>query len=648
MNHYRHLSLTRDENDLLWLELDVAGKSTNVLSVDVLEEIDQVCDEIKAEKARGLVIHSGKSTGFVAGADIAHFQKVENKQQALEFIEKGQQIFRKYEDLPLPTLVIIQGFCLGGGLEWALACDYRIASNAPAAKIGLPEVRLGIHPGFGGSVRAVRQMGVLAAMNMILSGRSLGGYQAKRMGLVDESLPDRQLINAARQILLDPPRKKSLPWHLRILESAPLRPVVASMLRRQVAKKVNPKHYPAPFAQIEVWRKFGSHDAAMYQAEAESVASLIIGDTAQNLVRVFFLQDRLKSLGDKSLLQPRHVHVIGAGVMGADIAAWCAMQNLRVTLQDKSDEALAKAVSRASGHFGKRYKRDRFAWQQAVDRLIPDRAGDGIARADVIIEAVFENRSVKQEIFKALEEKAKPEAILASNTSSIPLQEIAAPMQVPQRLVGLHFFNPVIKMPLLEIVFDSEQTDRSVTARAQAFARHINKLPLPVRSEPGFLVNRILMPYLMEAVKCYQQGIPAQVIDKAATDYGMPMGPLQLADTVGLDICLHVGKILADELGMTLPDNLEVMIEKGWLGRKSGQGFYRYKEGKPVAREKAEWQGDRDVLQQRLINKLVEESQRCLEEGIVEDADLLDAGLIFGTGFAPFRGGLKLGNVDPA
>ena len=645
MNTYKHLSLTKDSNNLLWLSLNVQGKSANVLSNAVLDEIDAVCDEIQSQSAKGLVIHSSKATGFVAGADIRHFQKVESESQALDFIQKGQRILQKYEDLSIPTLVIIQGFCLGGGLEWALACDYRIASNSAKVKIGFPEVKLGIHPGFGGSVRSTRLIGVFNAMNLMLSGRNINGYQAKKMGLVDVCLPDRALKNAAIQLLRNPKKHKPLPWYLKLLEASPLRPIVAYLLRQQVAKRVNPKHYPAPFAQIKVWQDYGSTGNAMYLAEAKSVARLIIGETAQNLVRVFFLQDRLKSLGDKSLLSPRHVHVIGAGVMGTDIAAWCAMQGLQVTLQDLSDNALANAVKRTKSHFKRRYKRDYLALQAALDRLIPDRQGLGISKADVIIEAIVENKAIKQQLFQELEQKAKADALLATNTSSIPLAEIAEPLQNPKRLVGLHFFNPVIKMPLLEIVHDGEHTDSDVVAKALSFAKHINKLPLPVKSAPGFLVNRILMPYLMEAVKCYQQGIPAQVIDKAATDYGMPMGPLKLADTVGLDICLHVGKILGKELGMKLPDNLASMVENGKLGKKSGQGFYQYKNGKAIAQEKPIWNGDSNALQQQLINKITQAAQECLDEGIVEDADLLDAGLIFGTGFAPFRGGLKLRNL---
>ncbi len=642
MADYKHLTLTRDDDDLLWLDLNVAGKSVNVLSPEVLDEIEAVCDEIRVSGAAGVVIHSSKPSGFVAGADISHFREAKNEQQALEFILRGQGIFQQYEDLPMPTLVMIHGFCLGGGLEWALACNYRIACDGPKTKIGLPEVKLGIHPGFGGSVRSIRQLGVLPAMDLMLTGRAVGAYQAKKLGLVDASLPERSLKNAARAMLRERPVQRGAPWYNGLLEAGPLRPVVAKMLRKQVRKKADPKHYPAPYALIGVWEKHGSHDTAMYRAEAESVARLIVGETAQNLVRVFFLQERLKGLGDKSLTQPRHAHVIGAGVMGGDIAAWCVMQGMTVTLQDTSEEALARAVGRAAKQFGRRYRHDRFARQRAIDRLTPDREGAGVKKADVIIEAVFEDLQVKQDIFRELEKKAREDAILATNTSSIPLDEIAAVMQHPERLVGLHFFNPVRKMPLVEVVFDEKLTSDEVRARAASVTRHINKLPLPVKSAPGFLVNRILMPYLMEAVKCYEEGIPAVVIDQAATDWGMPMGPLALADTVGLDICQHVGRILGEKMGLELPDLLDGMVAKGWLGKKSGQGFYLYRNGKAVPREKGDWDGNRNLLQKRLIERIVDEARRCLDDGIVADADLLDAGLIFGTGYAPFRGGLKL------
>jgi len=357
------------------------------------------------------------------------------------------------------------------------------------------------------------------------------------------------------------------------------------------------------------------------------------------LVKVFFLQSQLKGLGDKSLFTPKHIHVIGGGVMGGDIATWCAAQGLMVTVQDMSDEALAKVIQRANVSLKRKFKKDRISIRDALDRLIPDREGNGIASADVVIEAIFEDLEVKRQVFKEVEKKAKPNAILATNTSSIPLAEIAEALQAPERLIGLHFFNPVFKMPLLEVVYDENVTHDDQIAMGCALGRHINKLPLPVKSSPGFLINRILMPYLLEGVTLHQQGVPATVIDKAAKDFGMPMGPLELADTVGLDICLHVGKILSSALGTNLPDNLQTYIDDNKLGKKTGEGFYQYKKGKLVKPSASEWKGDTHQLQERLISKMLDESKKCLEEGVVKNADLLDAGVIFGTGFAPFRGG---------
>lgn len=648
---YEHLTISTDNDNIIWLTLDVKNESANVLNPDVIQEMMTACDEISATgekiRANGLIIHSGKPSGFIAGADVKTFKGVGNRASdkilALQFIHSGQQLCQRIEDLPIPTLAMIKGFCMGGGLEVAMACDYIVTDDAPSTKLSLPEIKLGIHPGFGGSVRSIRRMGVLHAMPMMLSGRNLLPRQAAKAGLSDHCVPLRQLHSTAVQTLLHKPPRIKPAWYIPFLEVAPVRKLIAAKMRKQVSIHARQEHYPAPYALINIWETHGAlgkNGNNMYKAEAESVANLVTTETAQNLVRVFFLQNRLKALGDKSLFLPKHVHVIGGGVMGGDIAAWCAMQGLRVTIQDLSSKTLGRVVGRANTGFKRRYKKDRLRIMQAQDNLIPDMKGVGIKKADVIIEAIFENLEAKQEIFKVVEQKAKPDAILASNTSSIPLHEIASVMKQPGRLVGLHFFNPVFKMPLLEVVQNPQQTAPNMVKLALAFAAHINKLPLPVHSSPGFLINRILMPYILEGVTLHQEGIPAAIVDKAAVDYGMPMGPLELADTVGLDICLHVGKILADKVAVKLPDNLDKEVEAGRLGKKSGEGFYQWKQGKKIkSRSKASWQGDINRLQTRLIEKLLDESKKCLEEGIVEDADLLDAGVIFGTGFAPFRGG---------
>ncbi len=644
MNNYQHLSLTTDSNNIIWLGLDVANQSANILNPEVINELLSAFDEVKQQAPRGLIIHSNKRSGFIAGADIKGFVGVSDRKTALGFIQLGQHLCNSVEELPLPTLAMIDGFCLGGGLELSLACDYIIASDRPASKLGLPEVKLGIHPGFGGSVRSIQRIGVIKAMPLMLTGRTLLAPQAAKLGLIDLCLPLRQLKNSAIQIIKQgyqarQPAKQSTSFKQSLLESTPVRKLIAKKMRSTVAQYAKAKHYPAPYALIDLWEKHGGQNKAMLNAEAESVADLIQTKTAQNLIRVFFLQNRLKALGNKKYFQPKHVHIIGGGVMGGDIAAWCAMQGLQVTIQDMNTEALAKVIQRANNHFKHRYKKDHQRIMQAQDNLLADLDGNGIAKADVIIEAIFENLEAKQNLFKEIETKARSHTILATNTSSIILQEIAQAMQQPQRLVGLHFFNPVAKMPLLEIIYTPEITDKDVLTQAQSFASHINKLPLPVVSSPGFLVNRILMPYLLEAVTLHQEHIPAEIIDQAATDFGMPMGPLELADTVGLDICLHVGKILAKTVGVSLPDTLAKEVQKGLLGKKSGKGFYLWKKAKPIKNNKIDWQGDKQKIQDRLISKLLDEAQKCLEEGLVEDADLLDAGTIFGTGFAPFRGG---------
>ena len=639
---FQHFSLTVTD-EIAWLSIDVKDEAANVISPEVVTELDKACDEvstlIEKESVKGLILLSGKSSGFIAGADVKKFSEFTDPEDARSFIQAGHDVCKKIENLSLPTLAMVEGFCMGAGLEIALACDYIIVNDAPSTKLSLPEVKLGIHPGFGGTVRSIRRIGVMNAMPMMLTGKNIMPRQAAKMGLVDMCVPLRQLKSSSIQTILRQPAKKQAPKSAKLLEVGPIRKLVAMQMRKQVSSKAKQEHYPAPYALINLWEAHGSQSDEMYAAEAESVLQLGMTDTAKNLARVFFLQNRLKALGDKSLFTPEHVHVIGGGVMGGDIAAWCAMQGMKVTIQDISTDALGRVMGRATTGFKRRYRKDKFRIMQAQDNLTPDLHGHGIAVADVIIEAIYENLEAKQTIFKEVEEKAKSDAIIATNTSSIPLSDIAKAMKKPQRLVGLHFFNPVFKMPLLEIIYTPKKTNATVIKQAQAFGAHINKLPLPVKSSPGFLINRILMPYILEGVTAQQEGIPVAVVDRAAVDYGMPMGPLELADTVGLDICLNVGKILADTVGVTLPTTLDSEVAAGKLGKKSGQGFYQWKDGKKVAPSKDEWSGDTQQLQDRLIEKLTSESQKCLDEGIVEDADLLDAGVIFGTGFAPFRGG---------
>ena len=625
-----------DDDGILWLILDKQNTDTNVLSVSVLEQLDSLLDEINNNPPRAIIFRSGKAKGFIAGADVNEFLEVTSTQEALVMIKRGQTLFSRIEALPCPTVALIEGFCMGGGTELALACDYRVALDDAGTRIGLPEVKLGIHPAYGGVVRATTMINPLKSLEIMLSGRALTASAARAIGLIDSAQPRRQIERAARKIALTQPAQQSMPFSGKVLSLPGIRNLLAGYMKKQVAKKAPRQHYPAPYAILDLWANFYGNSKRMMEEEANSVARLIQGDKVRSLIRVFFLQTRLKGLGDKKSFNPSHVHVIGAGTMGGDIAAWCALRGFNVTLQDREAGYLSNAVKRAHQLYGKRLKttRERNA---ALDRLIPDIDGDGVARADVVIEAIFEDIDAKHAIYKDIEPRMKPGAVLATNTSSIPLETLATVLKQPDRLVGIHFFNPVAMMPLVEIVRTASSSEETVQ-HAIAFTQHIGKLPLPVKSSPGFLVNRILMPYLVEAFTLYDEGIAPEAIDKAATDFGMPMGPVELADTVGLDICQSVAQNLSVAYGIEVPGGLNRFVSSKQLGKKSGRGFYNYDKGKPVKDKDADL-GDQEMIQNRLVFRFLNEAVACLKEGIVMDKDLLDAGIIFGTGFAPFRGG---------
>jgi 3-hydroxyacyl-CoA dehydrogenase / enoyl-CoA hydratase / 3-hydroxybutyryl-CoA epimerase len=634
---YQHWTLEFDDEGIIWLHSDMSGSSVNVLSEPVLNELDDILHIVENESPIGLVILSDKHLGFIAGADAKAFDKIEDYHNALELIRRGQAILSRIASLPCPSVALIHGFCFGGGLELALACHYRVAQDDTATRLGLPEIKLGIHPGFGGTVRLPALVGELTALDMMITGRSLSVKAAKKCRLVDDVVPRYQMNRAARHIIFDLPKRSRPSWFKTLPGYRLLRPLFAKALRAKVSRKVSPKHYPAPYALIDIWQQYRNDTRIMLRQEAESVARLITGDTSRNLVRVFFLQEQLKALGNRNDFQPYHVHVIGAGVMGCDIATWCAIQGFKVTLQDRSHTVLANAVKRAHLMIGRRFK-DKFLTQEAMDRFIPDSPGYGLKKANVIIEAIIENLEAKQHLYQQIEPLIQPEAILATNTSSIPLEELASVLQQPQRLVGLHFFNPVHKMQLIEVVAQPH-TDPHITQSATAFARHIGRLPVIVKSTPGFLINRVLMPYLFEAALLADEGIPITTIDRIATEFGMPMGPIELADTVGLDICLSVAENLSRYLtNITIPENLKRLVNDKRLGKKTGHGFYRYEKGRIKRESQVAYQPTLDTTD-RLMLRLLNETVNCLREGVVERAELLDAAVIFGTGFAPFYGG---------
>ncbi len=632
-----HWYWEQDGDGIVWLHADDPDHAANLLSTRSLNELSAALQAIDTARPLGLVIVSDKRNGFIAGADVAELAQVDSIEAAERHIHRVHGIFGHLEALPFPSLALIHGFCLGGGAELALACRYRVARDDPATRIGFPEVRLGIFPGYGGTARACRLLGPRRALQLMLTGRTLDARAAQRIGLVDLAVPERQLRAAARELILTLPSPRRPAWRERVLGSAPARPALAWAMRRAVRRRAPPEHYPAPYALLDHWQRHGGSERSLYAGEAHRVPELLLGATARNLMRLFFLQERLKDLGRDSGFSPRHVHVVGGGAMGGDIAAWCALKGLRVTLQDRAPACLTTAVQRASTLFVRQLK-DRYRVQAALDRFMPDPRGYGVAKADVVIEAIYEDVEAKRALFSSLEAHATPDALLATNTSSIPLELIGTAMHEPARLVGLHFFNPVAKMQLVELV-RGEQSDARSVSRAAAFVRSIDRLPLPVNSRPGFLVNRVLMPYLLEAVDLIEEGVPAPVVDQAANAFGMPIGPVELADAVGLDICLSVAEKLAEHVGEAVPERLRRLVADKCLGRKTGRGFYRYHENRVIKDRVPRHYRAPEDLQERLIFRLLNGAVACLREGVTADEDLLDAGMVLGAGFAPFRGG---------
>jgi 3-hydroxyacyl-CoA dehydrogenase/enoyl-CoA hydratase/3-hydroxybutyryl-CoA epimerase len=633
MSHseYRHWRLDYDLDGVCWLNIDRAGESSNSLSREVLTELEQIVTRLEQTPPRGLVLQSGKRGSFIVGADVREFDQVPNAAEAEAFIREAHGLFDRVEALPFPKVVAIDGYCLGGGLELALCFDCRIALDSDQTRLGFPEVRLGIYPGFGGSARTTRQIGGLQAMQIMLTGRMVKARQARGMGLVDQLVgPHGSLRWAARRAVLAGRRSRGASWIARLTNTTPARRLLARQMRKQTAAKANPRHYPAPYELIDAWETCGNDPRQMLDEEAVRVARLITGPTSAGLRRVFWLMEQLKANGKGSDFRARRVHVIGAGVMGGDIAAWCVLQGLEVTLQDREMKYIEPALERAGKLFRKRLKSpDRVAG--ARSRLISDVDGTGAARADVIIEAIFENLEAKQKLFRELEPGIRPHAILATNTSALPLGDIAAVLKQPQRLIGLHFFNPVASMPLVEVVYDTD-TDHDEIERGCAFANQIGRFPLPVVSSPGFLVNRVLSRYLLQAFRIHRErGIAKEALDQAAVEFGMPMGPVELADTVGLDVGLGVMATLGGENSADEAAVLRALVDQGKLGKKSGEGFYVWKKGKPVKDREAAAGVNLKTLGEELMQPYFDECRACLDDGIVADRDLLDAGMIFGT-----------------
>lgn len=642
MSQYQHWRLEELGDNILHLQIDTQGASVNVLSQEVLDELNLLVEDFEKNAPAGLIISSAKEAGFLAGADINEFLELKTREEVIQKLRWVQDLFMRIERLQSKTVAMIHGHCLGGGLELALSCKYRVADIGSTTKIGLPEVKLGIHPGYGGAVRLPRLINPLTALNLILAGKLVNGKQAAKLGIVDRATQKRHLLDAALALAggSEPPRRKrSLTARLMGLGLA--RSLAANLVKRQLAKKVREDHYPAPYRMLEFWRDLPAGQEPAYQAEAESVAAIFDhpngARAVHNLVQLFLRDREIKTRAKKAEFKGKHIHVVGAGVMGGDIAAWCALRGYQVTLQDAEASFIAPAIGRAHELY-KHKLREPYLVTAAMDRLVADPRGYGVKDADIVIEAISEKLEAKAGLYAEIEPRMKSGAILASNTSSIPLEELAQKLADPARLVGIHFFNPVPRMQLVEVVKGKASGESQLDA-ARAFVNTLGKLPIDVKSSPGFLVNRVLMAYLSEALRILEEGTQPAVIDAVSEELGFPMGPIELADTVGLDICQAVARELVNSLGGEESEQLNEKVDKGDLGRKSGKGFYVWKSGKPQKQKVSGKKADADLVRDRMLFALLNESVQCLAEGIVGDADSLDLAMVFGTGFPPFLGG---------
>ncbi len=637
----KHWRFEIDIEHIGWLTIDNQSGPVNTLGSEAITELEKLVarfeDLAASDELVGVVLLSGKDSGFIAGADISEFDNMVDAPVLTAALNRTHALFERIERLAVPFVSGIHGFCLGGGLELALATHYRIAVNDDKTRLGFPEVNLGIFPGFGGTGRSIEVAGPVPAMQLMLTGRPVRAGAARGMGLVDKLVSHRdQLRWEGRKAVLAKKHAQRAGFMKRVMAMGPLRGYVANQMRQQAAKKANKLHYPAPYGLIDLFERHGDDPVAMRRGEIAGFVPLMATETATNLRRLFFLTEGLKKQGVRGADKPefRRVHVIGAGVMGGDIAAWCAYRGMAVTLQDLDMERVQPALDRAKGLFKKRLKKKQ-AVNAALSRLEADVEGKGVARADVIIEAVVENLDIKRKIFSEVEVKAKPTAVLASNTSSIELERIAEGLKDPSRLIGLHFFNPVAQLPLVEVIRSNLNDDKAV-AIGCSFATAISKSSVVVKSAPGFLVNRVLMPYMLGAVNRLEQGEKPEVLDAAAVAFGMPMGPIELMDVVGLDI----GRNVATELGHEVPEDSRFakLLAEGHLGRKTGRGFYRWNKGK-AQKSGSPDRANLHELGRDLVKPLVDACEVCVAEGVVASADLADVGVILGTGFAPFLGG---------
>jgi len=666
---------------IAWLVLDDPGKKVNTLSSRLFAWFGERVAELERERPRGLVVLSGKPDGFVAGADIEELLGAQSKAEVLDLLARGHDLLLRFEKLPFPTVAAINGACLGGGLELALACRYRVATEHPKTKLGLPEVQLGLIPGLGGTQRLPRLIGVPDALDLILTGKQLDARRAKKLGIVDATCHPTDLRQAALRLLeLKAPARKEIEeqrkgGHTLAAKTGDLlakTPLVAGKLvwdkaRAGVLAKTG-GHYPAPLVAIEIVREgLGLPLRRALDLEAGAFSELVVSETAKNLMAVFFMKNEVEARAAR-LAKGAHelgtVAVLGAGFMGAGIAQVLAERGVPVILKDRDLPSVAKGMKGAAQRFNELKKRRRIQepdLKLAMARLHGTDSYEGFARADLAIEAVFEDLAIKKKVIAETEAAASDRLIFASNTSTIPIARIAEGSRRPESVVGMHFFSPVARMPLLEVI-RQPKTSATALATAVAAGRKMGKTVIVVNDGPGFFTTRVLAPFLNEATYILLDGARIEQVDAAMTRWGWPVGPFALMDEVGLDIGQHVSEIMVESFGERVEPSpvLKRLIEDGRLGRKAGKGFYLYgddpeKKGKEKEKQKQVdpdlyrrigWKEapagsipDREIVE-RCVFQMLNETARCIAEGIITDPADVDIGVIFGFGFPPFRGGL--------
>ena len=628
MTSYEHFELTRDEAGIAWLTIDVKGRSANVLSHAVMAELVAIVGSLAANPPKGFVFRSGKSRGFIFGADINEFASLETREAVESHIAEVLDCFQTIEDMDCPSVILIDGICVGGGLELALAFDRIIAIDDAVCQVGFPEINLGLLPGYGGSARACERMGPEGALQLVLHGRPLKPRAALAAGAVDHLVDDRDgLAQAAREAIAGA-----------IARAAPAAANdPAGMIEAERAKltaRTSPRNMPAPFAILDHFSIDDLSKNNLLKHETKLFSKLMMTPASAGLRRTFQLNDAVKkgARGDSGITR---IHVIGAGTMGGDIAAVAAMSGFSVTLQDLDPAAIDGAVARAGVLYERRLK-DPQRVADTLARLEADPDGAGLAFADLVIEAVAERLEVKQKVFAAAEAVMKPDAIMATNTSAIPLEEIGSGLADPGRLIGMHFFNPVPVLPLVEIVYTDASRQDFVT-RAMQVCGAMKKQPVRCKSSPGFLVNRALLPYMFGAIEAMLDGADPDRLDQALVAFGMPMGPIELCDQVGLDVCLDAGSVIG--MSETSAAALSELIEAGKLGRKTGSGFYEWDDKKAIRPRGSYPEAELDGIAVDLLAPLVAECRAAVSEGVVDSADMADAACIFGVGFPAFRGG---------